>query len=60
MLVPVHLGDPGRLPREELRREVAERRDERRLDQLDLTEEVRLAGGDLLGERVAVSAEAGI
>ncbi len=26
-----------------------------RLDQLDLTEEVRLAGGDLLGQRIAVS-----
>ena len=44
LLVPVHLRDPSRLAREELRREVPERRDDLRLDQLDLPEEVRLAG----------------
>ena len=46
--------DPCRLAREELRREVPERRDEPGLDQLDLPEEVRLARGDLLRLRVAV------
>ena len=55
LLAPVHLGDPGGLAGEELRREVAERRDQLRLDQLDLPEEVRLAGLDLLGLRVAVA-----
>ena len=55
LLAPVHLRDPGRLAGEELRREVAERRDQLRLDQLDLPEEVRLAGLDLLRQRVAVA-----
>ena len=54
LLLPVHAGDPERLAGEELGREVAERRDELRLDQLDLPEQVRLAGGDLLGLRVPV------
>ena len=60
LLVPVHLRDARRLPREELRREVPERRDELRLDQLDLAEEVRLAGRDLLRERVAVPGRAAL
>ena len=60
LLAPVHLGDPGRLAGEELRREVAERRDEPRLDDLDLAEEVRLAGLELLRQRVAVARRAGI
>ena len=55
LLLPVHLRDPGRLARQELRREVAERRDDLRPDQLDLPEEVALAGLDLLGLRVAVA-----
>ena len=47
--------DPERLAGEELRREVPERRDDLRPDQLDLPEEVPLAGLDLLGLRVAVA-----
>ena len=57
---PVHARDPGRLAGEELRREVAERGNKRRLDQLDLPEEVRLAGLDLLGLRVAVAGRAAL
>ncbi len=55
LLDAVHARDPGRLPREELGGEVAEGCDERRPDQLDLAEEVRLARLDLLGVRVAVA-----
>ena len=51
----VDTGDPVGLAGQELGREVAERRDHLRADQLDLLEEVRLAGLDLAGERVAVS-----
>jgi len=54
LLLAVHAGDPGRLAGEELRCEVAERRDHPGPDQLDLLEEVRLAGLDLLWQRVAV------
>ncbi len=54
LLLAVHLRDPERPTGQELRREVAERRDDRRLDQLDLLEEVALAGLDLVGLRVAV------
>ena len=50
--LPVDARDPERLAGEELRREVAERRHELRLDQLDLAEEVRLAGLDLLRQRI--------
>ena len=53
-------GDPGRLSRQQFRREVPERRDELRLDQLDLAEEVRLAGGDLVRLRVAVPGRAAL
>src|SRR5258705_6320163 len=52
---PVHPRDPGRIAREQLGREVAERADDLRLDQLDLAEQVGLAGLDLLGQRVAVA-----
>ena len=50
----VHARDPGRLAREQLRREVAERRDELGPDQLDLAEQVRLAGLDLLRMWIAI------
>ena len=46
--------DPGGLAGEQLRCEVSEGRDELRLDQLDLTEEVRLAGLDLVRLRIAI------
>ena len=48
-------GDPGRLAREQLGREVAECRDDLRLDQRDLPEEVALAGLDLVGLGIAVA-----
>src|SRR4051812_38019425 len=51
---PAHLRDPHRAARERLRREVPERADHLRLDQLDLAHQVGLALLDLLGERVAV------
>ena len=51
---------PSGLPVEQLRREVAERRDELRLDQLDLPEEVRLARLDLVGLRIAVPRRAAL
>ena len=60
LLLPVHARDPLRLAREELRGEVAERRDEGRPDQLDLAEQVRLAGLDLVGLRVAVPGRAAL
>ena len=56
-----HLGltvqarDPGRVAAQQLRREVAERADHRRLDQLDLTQQVLLAVLDLDRQRVAVA-----
>ena len=56
----VHAGDADLLAREQLRREVAERRDDARLDQLDLPEEVRLAGLDLVGHGVAVAGRAAL
>src|SRR4051794_8830944 len=52
---PVDLRDPGRVAAQQLGREVAERADDLRLDQLDLAVEVRLAGRDLLGQGVAVA-----
>src|SRR3954449_2867097 len=52
---PVHLGDAGRVAGEELGREVPERADDLRLDQLDLAIQVGLAGLDLLGQRVPVA-----
>src|SRR6478672_1881087 len=58
LLDAVHARDPERLAREELRGEVAERRDHLRLDQLDLAPEVRLTGLDLVRLRVAVSRRA--
>ena len=59
LLLPVHARDAERPAGEELRREVAERRDDRRLDQLDLPEQVALARLDLVRLRVAVAREAG-
>ena len=50
----MHACDPERLAGQKLGREVAERRDELRLNQLDLTEEMGLARGDLLGLRVTI------
>jgi hypothetical protein len=58
--LPVDLRDPGRPAREELRREVAERADQLRLDQLDLPPEVRLARFDLLRQRVPVPGRAAL
>ena len=48
LLGAVDARDPGRLAREELGREVAKGRDDARTDQLDLAEEVALAGLDLI------------
>ena len=58
LLAAVDLGDPVRLAGQELGREIAERRDQGRLDQLDLLPEVRLAGLDLLRLGVAVAGRA--
>ena len=55
LLLAVHPRDPERTPGEKLGREVAERRDHLRLDQLDLAEQVRLARLDLVLLRVAVA-----
>ena len=54
LLLAVHARDPERAAGEELRGEVAERRDDARPHELDLAEEVRLAGGDLGLERIAI------
>ena len=54
LLLPVHAGDAERAAREELGGEVAERRDNLRLDQLDLPPEVAFARLDLVRLRVAV------
>ena len=50
-LVPVDAGDPVGPARQQLGREVAERADQRRADQRDLAEQVRLARADLGGQR---------
>ena len=55
LLAPVHLRDACRLAGEELRREVAEGCDERRLHQFDLPEQMPFAGLDLLRQRIAVA-----
>src|SRR6476620_4780057 len=55
LLLPVYASDAERPPGEELGREVAERCDHFRLDQLDLAKEVRLARLDLVLLRVAVA-----
>src|SRR5438445_11095634 len=55
LLLPVHARDPGRPAGEQLRREVAERRDDLRPDQLDLLPEMALAGLDLVRLRIAVA-----
>ena len=52
--MPVNLADPFRPPRQELQSEVAERADQPRSDDPDLTKEVRLTGGDLGRQRIAV------
>src|SRR5581483_1018053 len=54
LLLPVDTRDPERLARQELRREVAERDNDLRPDQLDLVEEMAFARLDLLRERIAV------
>src|SRR5207248_7661459 len=54
LLGAVDARDPGRLAGEELRREVAERRDHLRLDQRDLAEEMAFAGLDLVRLRISV------
>ena len=51
----VHARDSGRLAGEQLGREVAQCGNERRPDQLDLPEEMRLAGLDLLRLGVTVA-----
>ena len=53
--LPVDLGDAGRLAAQQLGREVAERADHRRLDQLELAVEVVLARLELVRIRVAVT-----
>src|SRR5438552_7298599 len=58
LLLAVHARDPCRTSREELRRKVAERRNDARLDQLELPPEVRLAGLDLLGHGIAITRRA--
>ena len=58
LFLAVDARDPERPAGEELGGEVAERRDHLRLDQLDLAEEVRLAGLDLVRLRVAVAGRA--
>ncbi len=60
LLDAVHAGDARRLAGEKLRREVAERRDHLRANELDLAEEVRLAQLDLVGLGVAVSRRAAL
>src|SRR5262249_6282416 len=51
----VDAGDTEWLAGEKLRGEVAQRRHEPRLDQLDLAEQVRLAGCDLVRHRITVA-----
>ena len=58
MLLAVHARDAGRPTGQKLRREVAERRNDARLDQLDLPPEMSLAGLDLFGQRIAVAGRA--
>src|SRR5437763_3560056 len=60
LLLAVDSRDAGRLAREQLSREVAECRDDARLDELDLAEEVALARLDLVGLRVAVAGRAAL
>ena len=54
LLLAVHSRDAGRLAGQELRREVPERRDDTRLDQLDLPPEMALAGFDLVRQWIPV------
>ncbi len=54
LLLAVDTRDPRGAPGQELRREVPEGCDELRLDQLDLAKQMRLAGRDLFGKRIAV------
>ena len=56
LLAPVEPRDAGpRVVAQQLRREVAERADDARLDQLELAEQVVLAGVDLARQRIAVA-----
>ena len=54
LLLAVDAGDPERASGQERRREAAERRDDRRLDELQLAVEVGLAGGGFLRKRIAI------
>ncbi len=54
LLVAVQPRDPGAVGAQELRREVPERADDRRLDQVHLAAQVVLTGLDLVRVRVAV------
>ena len=54
MLLAVHLRDPERRPERSFVAKLPERGDDAGPDQLDLPEQVRLAGRDLALERVAV------
>ena len=55
LVAAVQPRDPGRVAAQQLRREVPERADDARLDELDLAQEVGLAGLDLGRVRVAVA-----
>src|SRR5207247_1153345 len=58
LLLAVDAGDAQRAAGQELGREVAERRHDLRLDQLDLLPEVALAGLDLVRLRIAIPGRA--
>src|SRR5918992_2875126 len=60
LLMAVDACDARLLPGQELRGEVPERRHDGRLDQLDLPEQVSLAGFDLVGSGVAVTGRAAL
>ena len=60
LLASVQARDPGRVGAQELGREVSQRADDARLDELDLAQEVVLAVLDLLGVRIAVAGRAAL
>ena len=55
LVAPVQARDPGHVAAQQLGGEVPERADDLRLDQLELPEQVVLAGVDLLRQRVAIA-----
>ena len=57
---PVHLGDPSLVAAEQLGREVAQRADDSGPDDLDLPEQIRPAGVDLLRPWVAIAGRAAL